>query len=214
MLKAVIFDMDGVIVDSEPMHFEVDRRVLERCDFVAGDEVLSKYVAVPNPIMWKALKEEFDLKMSVEELLELQTQLKVEVMKETCFEAIDGIMDLISYLKKNNIKMAIASSSPRFFIEYVVKSLSIHDCFDVIISGDEVKKGKPNPDIFLKASEMLEVKTSECVVIEDSANGVSASVSAGIKCIGYKNPNSGNQDLSNAFIIVDSIRKISFDFMG
>lgn len=83
MLKAVIFDMDGVIVDSEPIHFEVDKRVLKKCDFIANDDILNPYVGVSNPEMWKDLKEKYNLILSVEELLKLQSELKIEVLNET-----------------------------------------------------------------------------------------------------------------------------------
>lgn len=213
MLKAVIFDMDGVIVDSEPMHFEVDKRVLKKCGFIANNEILYPYVGVTNPEMWKDLKEKYNFILSVEELLKFQSELKIEVLNETKMEAIDGIKELLNELKQNEIFTAVASSSPRFFIDAILEKIRITEYFTVVLSGEEVQRGKPYPDIFLKTAEMLRVNPQECVVIEDSINGVKAALSAGMKCIGFINLNSGSQDLSSASTIVDNIRKINYDFL-
>lgn len=98
-------------------------------------------------------------------------------------------------------------------IEAILEMIGIGECFEVILSGEEVQRGKPYPDIFLKTAEMLKVNTQECVVIEDSTNGVKAALSAGMKCIGFANLNSGLQDLSSASTIVDNICKINCDFV-
>lgn len=163
--------------------------------------------------MWKDLKEKYNLILSVEELLKLQSELKIEVLNETKIEAIDGIKELLNELRQNKIITAVASSSPRFFIEAILETIRIREYFKVILSGEEVQRGKPSPDIFLKAAEMLRVNPQECVVIEDSKNGVKAALSAGMKCIGFANLNSGSQDLSSASTIVDSICNINYDFV-
>ncbi len=213
MLKSVIFDMDGVILDSEPIHLEVDKMVLKECDFDATDEILIKYIGMSNPDMWKDLKKKYSLKPSVEELLELQKKLKIKVYEETKLEAIKGINELLDDLVENKIMISLASSSPRYFIEAVLNKLLIRDYFKFVISGEEVEKGKPYPDIFLKTAEKLGINPEECVVIEDSKNGVRAAIAAGMKCIGYNNPNSGAQDLSEASAIVNTICAISYNFI-
>ncbi len=211
MLKAVIFDMDGVIVDSEPIHFEIDKRVLGSCNVNATDEILLPYVGTTNPDMWKDLKEKYDLKLSVDELIGLQTEMKIKVLNEIELVPIKGIRELLNDLRQNNIVTAVASSSPRYFIEAVLSKTNINGFFKDIISGEEVPRGKPSPDIFLKMAEILEVDPEECVVIEDSENGVKAALAAGMKCIGFVNPNSGPQDLSRASAIVNSICEVNLN---
>lgn len=213
MLKAVIFDMDGVIVDSEPIHFEIDKRVLRSCNINATDEMLLPYVGTTSPDMWMDLKEKYELPMSVDELMKLQSELKIQVLNECGLEAIDGIKELLSDLKQNNIISAVASSSPRFFIEMVLKITDIREFFTDILSGEEVERGKPFPDIFLKTAEMLGVCPEECIVIEDSENGVKAASAAGMKCVGFANPNSGSQDLSRASSIVNSISELNYEYL-
>jgi len=108
----------------------------------------------------------------------------------------------------------VASSSPKFFIETVLETLRIREYFKEILSGEEVQRGKPYPDIFLETAEMLRVNPQECVVIEDSTNGIKAALAAGMKCIGFINLNSGLQDLTSASIIVDSICKINYGLIS
>lgn len=213
MLKAVIFDMDGVIVDSEPLHFEIDKRILRKCGVDADDEILLPYVGVSNPDMWKDLKMKYDLPMSVDELLKLQSDLKTEVFSEPGPEAIDGIKELLTDLKQNNIISVVASSSSRAFIEAILNITHIREFFVDIFSGEEVERGKPFPDIFLKAAETLEVTPEECIVIEDSGKGIMGALAAGMKCVGYANPNSGPQDLSGASSIVHSIRELDYEYL-
>ncbi|MDP4143303.1 MAG: HAD family hydrolase [Bacillota bacterium] len=209
MLEAVIFDMDGVIIDSEPIHFEVDKCTLKHCDIDILDEELNEYVGMTNPEMWSRLREKYNIILSVEELIKLQMELKLTILDERDVVPIDGVTALLKELKDNNIKIALASSSPREFIMAVLKKFNIEEYFIKILSGEEVTKGKPAPDIFQEVSRMLEVKPEKCIVIEDSRNGVKAAKAADMKCIGFKNINSGNQDLSKADLMVDSLEEVN-----
>lgn len=211
MLKAVIFDMDGVLIDSEPLHFKVDQMVLEKLNIHHSKEYLERFVGYTNPAMWEIIKKENSIESSIEELIELQLSAKLKYLEDSDYKAIDGIIELLEELKTNKIPTAIASSSPRVFIEAVLKKLGISQYFDTWVSGEEVKKSKPEPDVFLKASEILAVQASQCAVIEDSKSGTTAAKSAGMKCIGFRNINSGNQDLSKADIIIEKICEINLE---
>jgi HAD superfamily hydrolase (TIGR01509 family) len=213
MLKAVIFDMDGVIIDSEPIHFEIDKRILRMCGINADDEMLLPYVGVTNPYMWNDLKQKYELPMSVDELMKLQSDIKIQVFSKSGLEAIDGIKELLADLKHHNIISAVASSSPRFFIETVLKTPNIREFFSDILSGEEVERGKPFPDIFLKTAEMLGVSPEECIVHRGFGTRRKGGFSAGMKCIGFTNPNSGSQDLSRASSIVSSISELNYEYL-
>lgn len=213
MLKAVIFDMDGVLVDSEPVYFEVDKRLLGSFGLKVDNEFLNRYIGVSNKDMMEDIIKRLNIEQSADELTEIKLRLSIKAFNEANLVTIPGVRELIAELTAHNISLAIASSSPRTIIETVINKLNISGFFKIIISGEEVKNGKPAPDIFLKAADLLGVNPNECMVIEDSENGVGAAFAAGIKCIGFANPNSGNQDLSKASAVVDDIRKINYELM-
>lgn len=210
MIKAFIFDMDGVIIDSEPLHFQTDKMVLRDLGHDIADGELTCFVGVTNPNMWAELIKRYKLDSTVEELLELQSKYKNELFGQGKLQAISGIPELIDDLKGRGIYIGLASSSSREFIEMVLKGLHIYHNFDVVISGEEVENSKPAPDIFLKAAEVLKVAPAECIVLEDSGNGVKAAKAAGMKCIAFKNPNSGNQDLTLADITVGTLENLKY----
>ena len=203
--------MDGVIIDSEPLHFESDRMVMREFGVELTDEELNRYVGVANPQMWAELKDKYNINLTIDELLERQHANKLKLLKEIQLDTISGIDELILDLQKKGIAIALASSSSREFIELVLEKLGITECFQVIVSGDEVEKGKPEPDIFLKAAELLKVAPENCIVLEDAEHGVNAAKKAGMKCIGFINPNSGNQDLSKADKVVSTLVGLEYE---
>lgn len=208
-MKAVIFDMDGVIIDSEPIHFEVDMQTMK--DFGCGisKEELNKYVGTTNEYMWTDIKNKYKLDKSVEEIINYRSEMVKRKVIESDLAPIEGIIDLLKDLKDKNIPAAIASSSPKDFIKVVVSKFELEDYFSCILSGEEVENGKPAPDIYVETAKKLGIPPEECIVIEDSKNGVLAAKKAGMKCIGFKNPNSGDQDLSKADCIVNSILDVN-----
>ena len=212
-VKAVIFDMDGVIIDSEPIHFEVDMQTMREFGVNISKDELNKYVGTTNEYMLNDLINKYKIQKSIKEILEYKMELTIRRIKETKINAISGIPELLISLKHNNIKTAIGSSSPKELIITVIEKFQLGKYFDCIVSGDEVKEGKPKPDIYLEVSKRIGVNPEECIVIEDSRNGVLAAKNAGMKCFGFRNVNSGNQDLSKADIIVDSIRNIDIEII-
>jgi HAD superfamily hydrolase (TIGR01509 family) len=206
MINAVIFDLDGVLIDSEPLHAMADNQLLIDSGIIAPDNYFDRFVGLSNWDMWTEIKREYPIELSIEELMELQMPMKLKLLKEMDFKPVRGVTELLKELRKLEVPMAIASSSPRLFIEKVIQKLGISEYFTIWISGEEVEHGKPEPDIFLKAAGLLNVNPQGCIVIEDSSSGTVAAKRAGMKCIGYRNPNSGNQDLSQADYIIDEIK--------
>jgi beta-phosphoglucomutase family hydrolase len=209
LFKACIFDMDGVIIDSEPMHFEIDLIMTRQLGLNLTHEDLEKYVGMTNPAMWKHIKEVHHLELSVDELIRMQMDMKLRILKERDDKPIEGIVSLLQALQSAGYPIGLASSSPILFIQAVLDKLQLKPYFSVIVSGEEVPQGKPAPDVFLKAAKLLQVEAEHCVVIEDSRNGVAAAKAAGMTCIGFVNLNSGLQDLTRADFIVDSITQIT-----
>lgn len=205
--------MDGVLIDSEPLHFEVDERVLKTLRLNTPPHYLEKFVGFTNEAMWQVITSEYQVDRSIEEIIDLQVNTKIQYLNQRDYSPIDGVIDLLHELQAAKIPVGIASSSPRIFIEAVVNKLGISKYFTKWISSEEVERSKPEPDVFLKMAELLKTDSQSCLVIEDSKSGTVAAKNAGMKCIGYANKNSGNQDLSSADLIVNSIREIKYDRM-
>lgn len=208
MNSAFIFDMDGVIIDSEPIHFDVDIKTLDYFGVKTTEQELERFVGMTNPEMLDIFRQEHNLVHTIQEMIEYQLNLKMNILNNLEIEPIEGIRELIAQLQQRNIPMALASSSPRIFIEGVLGKFGLSHFFKTVVSGEEVPKGKPAPDIYLETAKQLGVDPQNCVVLEDSRNGVIAAKKAGMMCIGYLNPNSGNQNLDQADITVQSYDEI------
>jgi HAD superfamily hydrolase (TIGR01509 family) len=208
MKRCVIFDMDGVIIDSEPIHITCEKKIFQILEISITDKEHHSLIGTTDSAMWTHLKNKFKLKKSVNELVNLKQALYFEYIKNKAnLRPIPYIPELIGFLNMKGFLLALASSSPHAHIDFIMNEFNLRNYFSVVVSGDDTKNGKPNPEIFLKVSELAGVAPQCCVVIEDSNNGVLAAKNAKMKCIGYKNPNSGNQDLSNADFVTDVLNK-------
>ena len=212
-MKAVIFDMDGVIIDSEPIHFETDMETMKYLGCNISIEELEKYVGTTNEYMIADIKKNYNIRKSVEEIINYKVEMVKNKIVQSDLEPIEGIRELLIDLKNKNIPAAIASSSPKDFINVVVSKFKLQEYFKYIVSGEEVENGKPAPDVYIETAKKLGISPKECIVVEDSKNGVIAAKAAGMKCIGFQNINSGNQDLSKADIIVNSIGEIKLSYL-
>jgi HAD superfamily hydrolase (TIGR01509 family) len=211
MIEAVIFDMDGVLIDSEPISAEINMKLFNEWGLNVTQEEYDSYIGTNSYFMWDSIKSRHNLLDASEDLIKKQRLNYFNYLKTMVIEPIEGIRELIEDLNKNRMKLAVASSSPLNIIEHVVKTFGFDKYFDAIVTGDNVEKSKPEPDIFLYAAKVLGVDPKSCIVIEVSHNGVTAARSAGMKCIGFKNPNSGNQDLSIADKIITSYKEIDIN---
>ena len=152
MLDAVIFDMDGVILNSEAIYVEEGRELFKTLGINMSKEEHYSYIGGTTLDMWKKIKKNYKLDdYTVEELCDLQIgRFKKRLIEEENLKISEGLVDLIHDLKSHNIKIAIASSSPRSMVDIITKKLNIDEYFDLLISGELIEKGKPEPDIFLK----------------------------------------------------------------
>ncbi|MDR1558343.1 MAG: HAD family hydrolase [Clostridiales bacterium] len=205
----VIFDMDGVLIDSQPLHFEIDLEVLRTAGASPTRADVERRAGMANRDRWPEYKREFGLSLSVDKLIDLHVGILMKLFRESSLCPINGIPELLKLLKVTGIKTAVASSSSMALINLVMEKLRVTSYFDDLVTGEDVKNGKPAPDVFIKAAACLNVKPAQCVVIEDSANGVLAAKRAGMRCVAYANPTSGEQDLSPADMIIDSFGQIN-----
>jgi HAD superfamily hydrolase (TIGR01509 family) len=214
MAEAVIFDMDGVLVNSESYHFEVERLILKKMGFTITDDVIHSFVGLAMDKMWERIKKRFSIDEDVNKLIEKDTVFRVNYFKNVGkIPPIEGVKNLIEGIISCGMKIAVASSSHPDLIKTVLTSCELIDYFPLYLSGFQVKHGKPDPDIFLKTAATMGAAPSKSIVIEDSHNGITAAKRAGMKCIGYQNPSSGNQDLSAADLIIKKFSDITPDYL-
>ena len=210
MLRAVIFDMDGVTIDSQPYHFAVEEKIFRELGVAVTEEESHSFVGMAGDRMWLYVKNKFGLRQSLKVLVEYDNRIRIDYFASLAkVTPIPGIVDLLDELSRNNIKIALASSSSVEVIEIFISKSGLKHYFQQIISGDFVEKGKPEPDIFLHTASAIGENPADCVVIEDSANGVKAAKLAGMKCIGFRNTNSGDQDLSLSDMVIDDFTKLT-----
>lgn len=204
MNKPVIFDMDGVLVNSERMHFQALNRTLARATGRTMDwNYYSQFVGSTMAHMWQVLDHDFELQGNLAAMDRAYAADKAYFLAQDGHMPVPGAPALVRALHAAGCPLAVASSSPMFEIQAVVQAFGLTQCFDVLVTGADLARPKPAPDIFLHTAKLLGAAPSDCRVIEDSANGVRAAKAAGMYCIGFVNPDSGAQDLSPADIRVD-----------
>jgi HAD superfamily hydrolase (TIGR01509 family) len=203
-MSAVIFDMDGVLVNSEPLHFSVEKVIFRELGVDVSAEEHHALVGMSPLEIWQVLKQRHDLPDEAVMLKNREADRKVERFSEMEIPLVPGVVDLLQELKDSDISLALASSSPRRLIELFIRKTGTASYFGKVLSGEEVEQGKPAPDIFLRAADMLGVAPPDCTVIEDSHNGMRAALAAGMRCVGFQNPHSGKQDLGRSHLRIDS----------
>jgi HAD superfamily hydrolase (TIGR01509 family) len=211
MLKAVIFDMDGVIVNSEPLHHLAYKKMFEEFKLDVSNSLYESFTGQSTYSICEQLCEIFDLKVDANALvLSKRKHFKIIFENDSSFEMIDGAMNLIKDYFENNLTLVLASSASMTNIERIFKKFDLNKFFKAKISGADLKESKPNPEIFVKAAELAGFKKEECIVVEDSTSGIMASKSAGIYCVGYNSYNSKNQNYDNANLVVSDLNEIKF----
>lgn len=183
--KAVIFDMDGVVSDTQKFHAEVESLLLKEFGIhMEPDEITRIYSGVADEKMFAELFEKHNVKVaSVADVVFRKWDLMRQVASGR-ITPIPHAVELIQQLKKEGFKLAIASASTKAFINEVMEALNIREYFDTIVSAQEVQHGKPAPDIFLLAAKRLGVQPEESVVIEDGRSGMIGATAANMKSIG------------------------------
>ena len=214
MLKGIIFDMDGVLINSEPFHYRVWKETLRQRGVNLEYQVYKACIGSTVGFLMGLLHEHYGIDAQDSSLVrEMQEMKKKLIKKEGYPPLIPYVKELLQKLSGAGYQLAVASSSPLAYIEEVTEHWEIGQYFTHLISGESVKNPKPAPDVFLKAAEKLGVSPEECIVVEDSENGCKAAKNAGMTCIAYYNPDSGKQDLGSAYMIIEGYEEIDSAFM-
>jgi beta-phosphoglucomutase family hydrolase len=202
-IRAVIFDMDGVLLDSEPLHLRATQAALGGRGSSYTERDNRAFFGATDAEMLRVLRILFDLPEPTTALVEAKTQCLLGLIR-TEAHPLPGVASVPRQLRQAGLGVGLASSSQRRVIQAVLEALALHEAFDAIVSGDEVARGKPAPDAFLLAARRLGVEAERCLVVEDSRNGVLAAKAAGMAVAAVPCPSTSHEDFSPAdFILTD-----------
>jgi HAD superfamily hydrolase (TIGR01509 family) len=212
MIKTVIFDMDGVIVDTEPVHHYAYNQHFKQLNIDVSPEMYATFTGNSTKNIFERLKVQFNLSDDVPTLVETKRNLFNEAFdsKEDLY-LLDGVEDLIKDLHQKGMQLVLASSSATVTINRIFNRFGLHQYFTQIVSGEDFPKSKPHPAIFQQAAFLAKTPVENCIVIEDSTNGILAAKSAGIYCIGYDSFHSKMQDYSKADRVISNFDELSFE---
>ena len=183
MIKAIIFDMDGLMIDSERVTFECYQERLKDMNLTMDEEFYKTLLGKPIKGIYQRFYDVYGNDFPIQNVIQDVHQLMAERFETEGVPVKKGLVELLHYLKDNNYKTIVATSSNRDRVDKILSQAKITEFFDDSICGDEVTKGKPNPEVFLKSCQKLGVNVDEAIVLEDSEAGIQASYDAGIKVI-------------------------------
>ncbi len=206
--------MDGVIVDTEPVHKYAYFRHFEELGIDVTDELYASFTGNSTKNVFQKIKDRFGITTEVNDLVLRKRSLFNDAFDtKPDLELIPGVERLIKDLHANGFELILASSASKSTISRVFNRFQLHDYFSHKVSGEDFPKSKPDPAIFLHAASLSRHTKEECVIIEDSTSGVKAACAAGIYCIGYNSENSKLQNLEGASTFVDDFFKIDAQFI-
>mgnify|MGYP006144095013 CR=1 FL=1 len=210
MIKTVIFDMDGVIVDTEPVHYFAYQQHFKHLNIKVSDEMYATFTGNSTKNVYQKLKESFEIPDEVDGLVNHKRELFNNAFDEKeDLVLLPGVETLIKDLYNGGIQLVLASSASKVTIARVFNRFKLHEYFSHIVSGEDFPKSKPHPAIFIKAAELANTPKEECIIIEDSTNGIKAANAAGIYCVGYNSEHSKLQELSGADMIITDFKELN-----
>jgi HAD superfamily hydrolase (TIGR01509 family) len=214
MIKTVIFDMDGVIIDSEPVHYYAYQQHFRELNIVVSPEMYASFTGNSTKNIYEKLKLNFNIVEDVATLVNRKRNLFNDAFdKKDDLFLLEGVEDLIKNLFNNGMQLVLASSSANVTIERVFNRFDLNKYFTFKVSGEDFPQSKPHPAIFFRAAELAQTAVENCIVIEDSTNGIKAANAAGIFCIGYESEHSKLQNLSTADKVIARFEELSYEII-
>jgi HAD superfamily hydrolase (TIGR01509 family) len=207
--------MDGVIVDTEPVHSYAYFQHFAELNIEVSKEMFTSFMGNSTRNTFQKLKDLFPIDGEVEDLIQRKRTLFNDAFdNKEDLVLLEGVEKLITDLHQNGIQLIVASSASKVTIDRVFKRFNLHQYFSYIVSGEDFPNSKPHPAIFEYAASLSVASKENCVVIEDSTNGVIAAKAAGIFCIGYNSIHSKLQDLARADVVINHFNELSFELIS
>ncbi|MDH7571729.1 MAG: HAD family phosphatase [Armatimonadota bacterium] len=203
----VIFDLDGVLIDSSLLHLESWRIVGQERGFEMSEELFWRTFGMPNRQIFALL---FGRPLPEEQADEL-SEYKESVYRKLAagrLRPLPGAVELLHALRRDGFKVALGSSTPRSNVQVILDTIGIRHCFNAVVTGNDVTHGKPHPEVFLKAAERLQLPPARCVVVEDAVVGVDAARAAGMRCLAVTTTHP-REKLAHADRVVDCLTEVS-----
>ena len=211
MIKTVIFDMDGVIVDTEPLHRLAFKQHFKLLDIDVSDDLYASFTGNSTKNVYQKLKNLFPIQQDIDDLVITKRDLfNAAFESDSHLKLLDGVEILIKELHQNAMQLILASSSAKVTINKIFEKFNLDQYFSYKISGEDFEFSKPNPAIFNYAAQISGHLKENCIVIEDSTNGIKAAKSAGIFCIGYDSFHSKLQDYSEADLVISNFDQLDY----
>ncbi len=209
--KAVIFDMDGVIVDNQDYHHEAWMQFCIKHGLTVEGDVSHLFGMTNTDILQNIFPDDLSQQQSYEFAGEKEKLYRG--LYEANIEAAPGVQALLESLSEKGYKLAIATSAPPENVDFVLGNTNLHIYFDVLIDSSMISKGKPDPEIYLLAAEKLNVSAMDCIVVEDSVAGIRSGKAAGMKVVAISSTNP-RENLGEADLIIDDFNEFELPGAG
>jgi len=204
MIRAFIFDMDGLMIDSEPLAIESWQTIVRPFGHRIDEILFQQMLGLRGIECAAMLRERFHLPMAAEALARQRNDTLLASLPGR-LKAMPGLRELIAELQVRGLKRAIATSGERRYVAAVICGLNLDGAFDTTVVAEDVRRGKPAPDVYLLAAERLGLPSSQCLVLEDALNGVRAAKAAGMTCVAVPNQLSRALDFAAADAVMPSL---------
>jgi HAD superfamily hydrolase (TIGR01509 family) len=211
--EAVVFDMDGVLLDSEPLHHIVLNEVLAAEGQTLSFEQYRPYIGTTLEYTWSDIVRRLALRGSVANYIEQYDAGILESYRRHSVIA-PGVEALLEMLAARGLRLAVASSSRMSWVEAALETLGIRGCFELIVSGDMVQHSKPDPEIYLLAAQRLGVPPERCLAVEDSPKGAQSARAAGMTVVGVRTEYTAHFSLDGAVVVLDSLEQFAPALLG
>jgi HAD superfamily hydrolase (TIGR01509 family) len=207
-IRAAIFDLDGLMIDSEPLSKVAWERLLGEYGVELSDGEFWALVGLDPMATAEYMKRTKKLSVDDEELLLKAEAMHMEVVIAQA-QPIDGLEGLIEILNGKGIKLGVASNSHEGYVEAALQTIQLRDYFSCVVTVDHVKQGKPHPEVYLQAARCLDVEPEKCLAIEDSPAGLQAAIAARMRAVAVPNHELPGADFSGAYARFESLIELT-----